>query len=85
MILMPRDSRPLIAFLLPAGFVLFLLVTVGPFAVGTARPAELLPDDAPRVPDAEAVEVHDLATFKAADASCLDIRFFTLRPAPAAP
>jgi hypothetical protein len=59
---MPRDSRPLIAFLLPAGFVLFLLVTVGPFTSGKARPSELLADDAPHVPNAETVEVYELAT-----------------------
>src|SRR6266700_8247272 len=38
---MPRDTRPPIAFLAPAGVVLFLLVTVGPFAFGKARPTVL--------------------------------------------
>jgi hypothetical protein len=72
MILMPRDSRPLIAFLLPAGFVLFLMLTIGPLAAGKARPTELLSDDARRVPHAEAIEVHDLATLTPAVAKRLD-------------
>jgi hypothetical protein len=74
MILMPRDSRPLIAFLLPAGFVLFLMLTIGPLAAGKARPTELLSDDARRVPHAEAIEVHDLATLGPAAAKRLDGR-----------
>jgi TolB protein len=38
---MPRDTRPLIVLLLCGGFLLLILVTVGPLAGGKARPTEL--------------------------------------------
>jgi hypothetical protein len=40
---MPRDTRPWLVLLLSGGFLLIILVTVGPLAVGRLRPTELQP------------------------------------------
>jgi hypothetical protein len=40
---MPRDNRPWLVLLLSGVFLLLILVTVGPLAVGKPKPAELQP------------------------------------------